>query len=422
MTSLGMLKTQLKVMLKLNKAIAYSRGLRLGGLDGYERLIAGIYGTPDRVPVIAQPYTYAMGMHGLSARTFFSEPKPFIHASSNFARYFGIDFWSPVFDFYNIELEALGQRLIWRDHSEPDVDTSDPLIKGEGDLARLRPPRPGLDGRMPYVLESYKRYLELMGVPPMAYTCSPFTMAVLVRGYVNFIRDMRRNPAFAHRLLEFLSMEVAVPWIDRIVEVANPSIVTMSDAWASQPNVTTDMVREFCLPYIEKVVRATNSPLRTVLDTASWGERAVADPREVLDLKMDMMTRGNGLKALRPFFLLVWNDDYEEVGIPLVRSYAEEKKVALLLNVRPDLIEEGPPEAVAEKVRELIREGAGKGRFVLLINLVPIGAPVEHVHAAVAAARQFGAYPIAPDLDGQAFRMPQFAPFAEWMRKEGLPV
>ncbi len=413
---------QARVMLKLNKAVAFSRGLRLGRLDGFERLIAGIYGTPDRVPVIAQPYTYAMGLHGLSPRVFFSEPRPFIHASGNFARYFGVDFWSPVFDFYNIELEALGQKLLWRERSEPDVDTSDPLVKSESDLARLRPPRPGLDGRMPYVLESYRRYMELMGVPPMAYVCSPFTMAVLIRGYVNFIRDMRRNPSFAHRLLEFLSMEVVVPWIDKIVEVTNPSIVTMSDAWASQPNVTTDMVREFCLPYVEKVIRATNSPLRTVLDTASWGERAVADPREVLDLKMEMMTRGNGLKALRPFFLLVWNEDYEAVGVPTVRSYAEEKKVALLLNLRPDLIEKGPPEAVAGNVRKLIREGAGRGRFVLLINLVPIGTPVEHVHAAVAAVRQFGAYPIAPDLESHPFRMPEPTPFAEWMRKEGLPV
>lgn len=419
MMSLAMAKMQMKVMLKLNKAMAYAYGLHLGALDGYERLIAGIYGTPDRVPVIAQPYTYAMGMHGLPARTFFSEPGPFIHASSNFARYFGVDFWSPVFDFYNIELEALGQKLIWRDHSEPDVDTSDPLIKGEEDLRRLRPPRPGLDGRMPFVLESYRRYVELMGVPPMAYACSPFTMAVLVRGYVNLIRDMRRNPSFVHRLMEFLSMEVVVPWIAKMVEAINPAIVVMSDAWASQPNVTTDMVREFCLPYIEKIVRATNSPLRTVLDTGSWGERAVADPREVLDIKMEMMTRGNSLRPLRPLFLLVWNEDYEVIGIPTARRYADEKKVCLMLNVRPDLIEEGPPEAIAEKVRGLIKEGAGRGRFVLLLNLVPIGTPVEHVHAAVAAARQFGDYPIAPDLESRTFRMPEFEPFAEWVRKHG---
>ncbi|MBN2026801.1 MAG: hypothetical protein JW854_08600 [Actinobacteria bacterium] len=422
MMAADMIKLQMKVMMKLNKAIAYSYGLHIGQLDGYERLIAGIYGTPDRLPVITQPYTYAMGMHGLGGKVFFSEPEPFIRSSWNMAAYFGFDFWTPVFDFYNIELEALGQKLIWRDRSEPDVDTSDPLIKGEDDLARLRPPRPGLDGRMPFVLESYRRYIELTGVPPMAYACSPFTMAVLVRGYVNLLRDMRRNPAFAHRLMEFLSMEVVVPWIDKMVEVTGAAIVVMADAWASQPNVTVDMVREFCLPYIEKIIRATNSPLRTVLDTGSWGERSVDDPRQVLGVKMDMMVPGNAFKALRPFFLLVWNEDYEETGIPPIRQYAEEKKVCLMLNVRPNLLEEGPPEVIADNVRKLIKEGAGKGKFVLLLNLVPIGTPVEHVHAAVAAAKQFGAYPVAPDLDSRAFRMPDFTPFEEWVKKEGLPI
>lgn len=410
------------VTAKLLKGTAYARGLRIGQLDGYERLIAGIYGRPDRVPIVLQPYTYAMAMHGLSAKRFFSEPGPFINASRNMAVYFGADSWSPVFDFYNIELDALGQKLIWRQNSEPDVDTRSPLVASEDDLRRLKPPVPGKSGRMPYVLESYRRYMDLMGVPPMAYACSPFTMAVLVRGYVNFLRDMRRNPAFAHRLLEFLSMEVVVPWIDKMVEATNTAIVVMSDAWASAPNTTTPTVREFCLPYVEKVIRATNSAMRTVMDSGSWGEKEVADPREILDVKMDMLTPGNSNKAMRPFFLLVWNEDYEVVGIPAIRAYAEEKNVCLMLNVRPNLIEEGPVARIVETVVKLIREGAGKGRFAMLINLVPVGTPVEHAHAVVAAMKQFGSYPIAAGLDAREFRAPSFAPFDEWMPTEGLPV
>jgi len=407
---------------KLGKAVLYSRGLRLGRLDGYQRLIAGIYGTPDRVPVIVQPYTYAMAMHGLSARTFFTQARLFIHASRNMAAYFGFDFWSPVFDFYNIELEALGQRLIWRERSEPDVDSTHPLVASEEDFRRLRPPVPGKSGRMPFVLEAYRRYMEVMEIPPMAYACSPFTMAVLIRGYVNFIRDMRRNPGFAHRLMEFLSMEVVVPWIEKMAEETGTALVVMSDAWASQPNVTPDMVREFCLPYVEKVIRATSTPMRTVLDTGSWGERAVRDPREVLDIKMRMMLPGNRFPSLRPLFLLVWNEDYEELGIPFFREYAEEKKVCLMLNVRPDLLETGPPRAVADRVWEVIREGAGNGRFVLLANLVPVGTPVEHVHALVAAVREFGRYPVPAEMDTRSLRIVEGRPFSEWLRDEGLPV
>lgn len=410
------------VMVKLLKGIGYARGIHVGRLDGFERLIAGIYGRPDRVPLILQPYTYAMAMHGLSARTFFTMPGPFINASRNMAAYFDVDFWTPVFDFYNIELEALGQKLVWREHSEPDVDTRSPLVANESDLDHLRAPSPGHDGRMPYVLEAYRMYMDIMGVPPMCYACSPFTMAVLVRGYVNFVRDMRRNPAFAHRLLEFLSMEVVAPWIDRMVEVTSASIVVMSDAWASAPNMTVEMIREFCLPYVEKVVRATNSAMRTVIDSGSWGERSVPDPTSILDVKMEMMTRGNGFRSLRPFFLLVWNEDYEELGIETLRGYADRREVCLMLNIRPDLIEEGPVQRIVEKVADVVFQGAGKGKFCVLMNLVPVGTPVEHVHAAVAAVKRYGVYPVRREVSPSEYRVAERMPFTEWLPRAGLPV
>lgn len=409
------------VTVKLLKGVAYAKGLRLGRLDGFERLIAGIYGRPDRVPLILQPYTYAMAMHRLGSESFFREPRPFINASWNMATYFGVDFWSPVFDFYNIELEALGQQLIWRKNSEPDVDTTHPLIASRTDLDTLKPPRAGRDGRMPFVLDAYRRYMDVMGLPPMCYCCSPFTMAVLVRGYVNFLRDMKRDPDFAHRLMEFLSMEVVVPWVDKMVEVTDASIVVMSDAWASAPNMTTGLVREFCLPYVQKVTRATNLSMRTVLDSGSWGEKDVKNPREIMDIKMEMMT-ANPLGALRPFFLLVWNEDYEAVGIEAVRQYADEKKVCLMLNVRPDLLESGSREAIVRTVKAVIRESAGDGRLVLLINLVPVGTSIENVHTAIAAVKQFGTYPIGPGFDEMTFRPPDYIEWDAWRRREGLPV
>lgn len=44
-------------------------------------------------------------------------------------------------------------------------------------------------------------------------------------------------------------------------------------------------------------------------------------------------------------------------------------------------------ERIFENVRRVMEQGADDGRFVLLIKLVPMGTPVEHVHAAVAAAK-----------------------------------
>jgi hypothetical protein len=182
------------------------------------------------------------------------------------------------------------------------------------------------------------------------------------------------------------------------------------------------MIREFCLPYITKIIRETSTPQCTVSDTGTWGESKVKDPRLVLDIKMDMMRSGNNLHMLRPYYLLVWQEDYEKIGIPTVRTYAEEKNVCLMLNIKPLLINTGPPEVIAESVRGMIQGGAGAGRFAILINMVPAGTPVEHVHAAVAAARQFGRYPVPPDLDKMVFQKPIFEPFDTWVKKNGIEV
>ncbi len=408
--------------LKLAKAISFSKGLRVGTLDGFERLIAGIYGRPDRVPVILQPYIYAMSLHGLSPQRFFREPAPFVHASYNTARYFGADSWTPVFDFYDIEAEALGQEFNWDVQMEPGVNKHNFLIKDRRDLLRLKPPVPGESGRMPYVLESYRLYKQIMNLAPMCYACAPFTLAVLVRGLQEFLVDMMEDPAFAHDLLEFLSMEVIVPWIRAMIRATGCAMVVMSDAQASPPIASPSMLREFCLPYVAKINRATSTPQCTVCDTGTWGEGMVNDLREVLDIKMAMMRGGNTMHSTRPYYLLVWQEDYDKVGIPAVRAYAEEQGVCLMLNTSPLLVGSGPAGAIADKVRALIREGAGKGRFALLINMVPPGTPVEHVHTAVAAARQFGRYPLARDIERMKFEMPAVEPFEQWVKKNGLPV
>ena len=410
------------VLLKISKGILYGKGIHLGSLDGYERLIAAIYGTPDRVPVILQPYLYAMHLNGLSSQSFFREPVPFIHASYNTAQYFGVDTFSPVFDFYNIEAEALGQSLTWDEQREPAVNSNNFLIKERKDLNGLRPPVPGESGRMPYVLEAYRRYKEIMNMPPICYCCSPFTMAVLIRGLNKLVVDMHRDPSFVHDLMAFLSMEVVVPWIKKMIKETGTSMVAMSDAWASPPIVSPKIIREFCLPYVEKVIRETSTPQCSVVDTGTWGESRVKDPREILDIKMGMMLSGNNLHFMRPYYLLVWHEDYEKVGIPVIRSYAEEKKICLMLNVQHDILAQGTPEAIVERVRKLIREGAGKGKFAVLINMVSPDTPLENVHTAVAAVKQFGTYPIPDGLDRQPFKKPTFLPFAKWVKDYGLPV
>ena len=142
----------------------------------------------------------------------------------------------------------------------------------------------------------------------------------------------------------------------------------------------------------------------------------------MLDIKMDIMVPGNKNPALRPFFVLAWKEDYEKTGIPILKQYTEEKNVNLMLNVPPHLFTTGSESEIVETVRGLVKLGAGKGKFSLLLNMIPPGVPVGKIHSAVAAIKQFGTYPIAADLDNIKFQTPHFLPFEAWVKKNGLPV
>ena len=53
---------------------------------------------------------------------------------------------------YNIEAEALGQKVVSHPRGIPDVDRTRPLISNPADLDRIAPPDPRKSARMPWVL------------------------------------------------------------------------------------------------------------------------------------------------------------------------------------------------------------------------------------------------------------------------------
>ncbi len=262
----------------LQKAPVSEMSLYSGRPDGYEQFSAALFGRPDRTPIVVQPGLYAMTLYGLSVRRFFREPETFIHASHKMAAYFGFDWWSPVFNVFNIEAEALGQALVWREDMEPWVDQDNPLLRGRSDLDRLAPPIPGESGRMPFVVEIYRRFAEITGVAPVCICCSPFTLATHLRGIKPLILDMYHDPSYVDRLLTFLSQEVVVPWIRCLAETTGASTVVMCDPMASPPALSPSLLRRFRQNHVQAVIEATSSPSCAVIDgRAGRCEEQVAD-------------------------------------------------------------------------------------------------------------------------------------------------
>lgn len=359
-----------------------------------ERLWAGQAG----VPVGAQMHDHAAHLAGVQKLKFYTDPRTFVETILWAVDYYELDVPSCLGDVYNIEAEALGQKMVYREHCMPEIDYTDPLIKGPKELARLKPPDPYQSGRMPMVLEVNRYFQEFTGLCPALAFCAPFSLAVGVRGYLNLVRDMKKDPSFAHSLLEYLTMEVLVPWI-RVLARESPGGASSfsleafapadserarrttisafgADAWASVPVVDLAMMRDFVLPYVIKLQETLGD-----IDVGGWwGESHLEGTGP--EAMMEMKVRALGGKSL-----LVLDPDGYNLGPERVARFAASKGVLLILGIDAVLLRDGPPKAIADRVCEYIRAGSSTAGLILFLNNLPADTPPGHVKAALAAAK-----------------------------------
>jgi uroporphyrinogen-III decarboxylase len=107
---------------------------------GAKRIDDAMLGIADRVPVYAQMHEFAMHEVGISANKFYTSPEILTPAILEVAERYGFDAGFVDYDVYNIEAEALGQKVIFFEDHLPDVDRSTPLIVDPKDLDKIRTP------------------------------------------------------------------------------------------------------------------------------------------------------------------------------------------------------------------------------------------------------------------------------------------
>ena len=359
-----------------------------------ERLWAGQAG----VPVGAQMHDHAAHLAGVQKLEFYTNPRIFVDTMLWAADYYELDVPSCLGDVYNIEAEALGQKMVYRQHCMPEIDYTDPLIKEPKDLAQLKPPDPYRSGRLPMVLEVNRYFQEITGLCPTLTFCAPFSLAVGVRGYMNLVRDMRKDPPFAHALLEFLTMEVLVTWIQALArqnpggassfsleayapvdsERANRNTISAfgADAWASMPVVDLGMLRDFVLPYVVKL----QETLGDIAVGGWWGESHLkgSGPEEMMEMKV---------RCLGGKSLLVMDPDGYNLGPERIARFAVSQGVLLILGIDAVLLRDGPLQAIMDRVREYVRAGSSTVGLILFLNNLPADTPPDHVKAVLAAAK-----------------------------------
>ena len=238
-------------------------------------------------------------------------------------------------------------------------------------------PDPERDGRLPLFLEAAAIVFKQVGdqVPINMTTSGPFTSAAGIRGTDKFLRDLHKNPGFAHRLLRLTT--------DTIIRFGRAAFrvgarIGLADPTSSGTMISSRHFREFALPYLKEVVSAiaetTGAPLRSISAAtrlksgAKWRHRSL--DTQSRQRHRSCRSQGSG----RPS------------GGAAGQYSARGRHVP------------GKTGGCAGQRRGMPGQGLGlpKGYILGLGCGLPIDTPPENIHALVAAAREFGRWPLDP--------------------------
>ncbi len=348
--------------------------------EGAKRFEKAMQGIPDRVPVYAQMHEFAMSELGYQANTFYTTPEILVPSILEIAEQYGIDVGYIDYDVYNIEVEGLGQKIIFFEDHIPDVDSSVYLINGPDDLKKIRTPDFDTAGRFSKVVEMNSLYEKLTGLPASLQFCAPFSLAANIRGIENLIMDILLEPSFARGLFDAIVEEVLAPWIlYQKKHFPNATSISGSDAYASLPILNMEIFEEWVLPYILRLREICGDEVYV----PNWiGEKLLKKPEDMLALKLQAS----------PAFLEGQDPDVAALGPEFYKSYAEKHDVPLVLGVGASFMDSSTSEEIYQRVKHYVEVGKKKGRFALYLCNLSAETPKENVKAAIEAINTYGQY------------------------------
>lgn len=347
---------------------------------GFARLEKLTSGKCDRPPVFAQMHEFVLRQSRLTGKEFYTNPEKHVLETLKVAIEFGIDIpdIAGFCDTYNIEAQALGATILFKETSSP-TKTLEPLIDNEKDLAQLKIPDPEKVGRMQGAVDCLAFFKELTGRPTSHGCCAPLSLAVQVFGFQTIVMNMMENPAFVHKVLQVLTEEVIAPYLQFVIQ-KQPDLLSIdaADALSSIPLFTEEMIMEFSVPYIVRLKELCGGKLLT---TRNWvGDSKCKNPETYWTKKLAV---GSGI-------LEVQDPDLHTIGIERVTAYAEKRRLPLILGVGAKFLATASIPEIKERIKAYILSGNDRRRRVIYLCNLDYNFPPEKLRAAVDAVKTYG--------------------------------
>jgi uroporphyrinogen-III decarboxylase len=348
--------------------------------EGFRRVADAADGIPDRVPVYAQICELIPVVMNETADKIYRDPELLTIGTFTICEKYGIDVPVVDLDTYNIEAEAIGQRLIYHKDIMPDIDRSRPLIRSKSDLVKVKTPDFKKAGRCSLVVEMYRLFEKLTNVKAGIAFCAPFSLAANIRGISEIIMDIMVDPDFAHDLFTCVTEDVLIPYLQFLkAEFPHAPAMVGADALASLPMINEDIMHQWVAPYIERLREAVGPNVCVPNQT---GERHSKTPEIVMDIR----------RRCNPLYVEGQDPDVEALGPEFYKQYALKYDLPLLLGVGAAFLNNSTPDEVTARVKHYVQIGGKNGRLWLyLCNLSP-STPEENIRSAIEAAHRYGTY------------------------------
>ena len=370
--------------------------------------------------ISAQMHDHSMHVAGVPARKFYYDPVVNARVGAAVSAYYHLDSPAVSGDVYNYEAEAMGAKMIYGDQGMPTIDFREPFVSGPGDLEKLKPPADWLSaGRVRFIWETQRISRVMTGGKGLIF-CAPFSLAVGVRSYPLLIRDMRRNPKFAHELFTRLVDDVLPSYLKGQADyLGGGDLAIGADAWAAYPNLSPEMVEEWVVPYAGRLMQNC-MPFGFAAMAAASGDYCEEDLAK-FDKHILWKTFDSEVKVMmgQPVIFMAMGRWHEYPLEPVVEWLDQWKakgvRASVTAAVNARLMRDGPPEKIVDNVKRFIKAFGYDHNLTLFLANIPADAPSDHVHAAVAAAHEYGRLPLAANLDEVPFELPKRETFKEYV-------
>ncbi len=328
----------------------------------------------------AQMHEHALEITDFDGHEVYQNPEKLVEAVLTVRNRYGFDLPVLGYDVYNVEAELLGKKIHFLQKQAPqqsETNIIEDLSRAKEIIPKYSPDGIRDRGRFAYVLEATEIFIEKTGSIPYLQFTAPFTLAARLIDFEKLLTSMISRPDTVHVFLEVLTERVLIPWLTLQKEkFPGAEIYLGADALASPPNLSTEMLEEFVLPYVELLKKEVGAGVGIV---NWWGEASVKNLEDFLELKRKVSPHGENLRVQDP--------DLNQIDLALLKDYIIDQEMHLTLGISARLLNRGDCQQIQQRLERYITLAEELPHLTIYFCSLGSDTPPENIKHAVSAAR-----------------------------------